>query len=208
MLVQACVIAFDIGLTTFDYKNMFTLKCTLHPFVYALKLRLEFIVLNQLLSLVRKGLTQPMGLLTDSDGSSSEKGNSNGDLMPHATLADAERLKAASTFITKSPIAAAAKVLPSASYSSSSSSSSTAGIRKESTTTIKYSSPRHSHARTDSKLTSSFEGQSDDEQDLKDVIGRPDDDDEIQIITKTVTALSDLERQYLGRCSAGSERGA
>ncbi|KAF2730247.1 hypothetical protein EJ04DRAFT_400110, partial [Polyplosphaeria fusca] len=53
--VQALVILFDGGLTAFDYKNMFTLKCTLHPFVYALKLKLEFIVLNQLLSIARKG---------------------------------------------------------------------------------------------------------------------------------------------------------
>lgn len=54
--VQALVISLDAGLTAFDYMNMFTLKCTVHPFVYAVKLRLEFIVLNQLLAIVKRGL--------------------------------------------------------------------------------------------------------------------------------------------------------
>lgn len=54
--VQVIAISFDAGLTTFDYLNMFTLKCTLHPFVYSVKLKLEFIVLNQLLGIVKKGL--------------------------------------------------------------------------------------------------------------------------------------------------------
>ncbi|KAF1842044.1 uncharacterized protein K460DRAFT_264915, partial [Cucurbitaria berberidis CBS 394.84] len=56
VLVQACVITFDGSLTAIDYHNMFTLKCTIHPFVYALKLKLEFIVLNQLLALIKNGL--------------------------------------------------------------------------------------------------------------------------------------------------------
>lgn len=54
--VQVIAISFDAGLTAFDYMNMFTLKCTLHPFVYSVKLKLEFIVLNQLLTIVKKGL--------------------------------------------------------------------------------------------------------------------------------------------------------
>ncbi|KAM7205127.1 hypothetical protein V8F20_003264 [Naviculisporaceae sp. PSN 640] len=54
--VQIVAICFDAGLTAFDYMNMFTLKCTLHPFVYSVKLKLEFIVLNQLLTIVKKGL--------------------------------------------------------------------------------------------------------------------------------------------------------
>ncbi|KAM7186392.1 hypothetical protein V8F33_011865 [Rhypophila sp. PSN 637] len=54
--VQIIAICFDAGLTAFDYMNMFTLKCTLHPFVYSVKLKLEFIVLNQLLTIVKRGL--------------------------------------------------------------------------------------------------------------------------------------------------------
>jgi hypothetical protein len=54
--VQILVIALDAALTSLSYLNLFTLKCTVHPFVYSVKVRLEFIVLNQLLSLLRVGL--------------------------------------------------------------------------------------------------------------------------------------------------------
>ncbi|KAF2399820.1 hypothetical protein EJ06DRAFT_35703 [Trichodelitschia bisporula] len=53
VLVQVLVIALDAMLTVWDYTDKFTLKCTLHPFVYSVKLKLEFIVLNQLQSLVK-----------------------------------------------------------------------------------------------------------------------------------------------------------
>lgn len=192
VLVQVCVIAFDGGLTAFDYKNMFTLKCTVHPFVYALKLKLEFIVLNQLLALVKNGLAQPgpqMGLFTDSDSSTLEKGGRNRDSLPEITLTDAERMKVANTFITKSPIAAAAKK----------SLSPTSGEeRRASAVVIKFSKGPHKEHKRDSRLPTPVEETANDEQDLRDVIGRPDDDTEV--ISKTVTAVSDLERQYLGRC--------
>jgi hypothetical protein len=151
VLVQAGVIALDGGLTAFDYKNMFTLKCTIHPFVYALKLKLEFIVLNQLLALVRHGLRKPSlgaGLFTDSDDSSVGKDIAHPKLVPNATLTEAERVKLASSFITKSPVAVV--------------------------------------------------GMSSEEFNLKDIIGRPDGDE----ISKTKSAVSDLERQYLGRSTA------
>ncbi|KAK0726365.1 hypothetical protein B0T21DRAFT_371444 [Apiosordaria backusii] len=54
--VQVLAVGLDAGLTAFDFLNMFTLKCTLHPFVYAVKLRLEFVVLNQLVGVVKGGL--------------------------------------------------------------------------------------------------------------------------------------------------------
>jgi len=65
--VQVLAISMDAGLTTFDFMNMFTLKCTLHPFVYSVKLKLEFIVLNQLLSIVKRGLTKGLQRITISD---------------------------------------------------------------------------------------------------------------------------------------------
>lgn len=148
VLVQAGVIAFDGGLTAFDYKNMFTLKCTIHPFVYALKLKLEFIVLNQLLGLVRNGLQKPglgAGLFTDSDRSSLGKDGG----VVGATLTEAERMKVANTFITRSPIVLA--------------------------------------------------GMENEEHNLKDIIGRPDGEEGEQ----TVSEVSDLERQYLGRDTGG-----
>ncbi|KAH8732556.1 hypothetical protein GQ44DRAFT_755056 [Phaeosphaeriaceae sp. PMI808] len=110
VVVQAGVIAFDAGLTAFDYKNMFTLKCTIHPFVYALKLKMEFIVLNQLLALVKNGLDKPAlgaGLFTDSDQSSLGGKLARPTSLPNAALTEGERTKAASTFITTSPVAVA-----------------------------------------------------------------------------------------------------
>jgi hypothetical protein len=71
--VQVTVVALDILLTVFDYNEMFTLKCTIHPFVYSVKLKLEFIVLNQLQQVVKRGLAPELNLKSLS--SSSESGN-------------------------------------------------------------------------------------------------------------------------------------
>ncbi|KAM7201354.1 hypothetical protein V8F33_003454 [Rhypophila sp. PSN 637] len=51
--VQVAAILMDAGLSVFDYLSLYTLKCAIHPFVYAVKLKLEFIVLNQLLAIVK-----------------------------------------------------------------------------------------------------------------------------------------------------------
>lgn len=53
IFVQVVAILLDIGLTVFDYLSLYTLKCAIHPFVYAVKLKMEFIVLNQLVALVQ-----------------------------------------------------------------------------------------------------------------------------------------------------------
>ncbi|KAH0835984.1 hypothetical protein AYO21_06840 [Fonsecaea monophora] len=53
---QAVAIVFDIVLITVDCNDMFTLKVVIHPFCYAVKLKLEFIVLNQLLALIKHGI--------------------------------------------------------------------------------------------------------------------------------------------------------
>ncbi|KAM7190049.1 hypothetical protein V8F20_009882 [Naviculisporaceae sp. PSN 640] len=51
--VQVVAILLDLGLTVFDYLSLYTLKCAIHPFVYAVKLKMEFIVLNQLVGIVK-----------------------------------------------------------------------------------------------------------------------------------------------------------
>ncbi|OAL27253.1 hypothetical protein AYO20_09851 [Fonsecaea nubica] len=53
---QVVAIVFDIVLITVDCNDMFTLKVVIHPFCYAVKLKLEFIVLNQLLALIKHGI--------------------------------------------------------------------------------------------------------------------------------------------------------
>jgi hypothetical protein len=55
IFAQVMAICFDIILVTVDCNNMFTLKIILHPFAYAIKLKMEFIVLNQLLALIKHG---------------------------------------------------------------------------------------------------------------------------------------------------------
>jgi hypothetical protein len=58
LLITAQIIAiiFDVALVIVDWNNMFTLKVSVHPFVYAVKLKMEFIVLNQLLALIKHGV--------------------------------------------------------------------------------------------------------------------------------------------------------
>jgi hypothetical protein len=53
---QAAAIFFDAALITVDWENMFTVKVVIHPFIYSVKLKIEFIVLNQLLALIKHGL--------------------------------------------------------------------------------------------------------------------------------------------------------
>ncbi|KAF2434336.1 hypothetical protein EJ08DRAFT_562686, partial [Tothia fuscella] len=43
----------DMAMIILDYEDMFTLKASLHPFIYAIKIKIEFLVLNQLSSLVQ-----------------------------------------------------------------------------------------------------------------------------------------------------------
>lgn len=55
IFAQLTAIIFDICLVIVDCNNMFTLKIIIHPFAYAIKLKMEFIVLNQLLALIKHG---------------------------------------------------------------------------------------------------------------------------------------------------------
>jgi hypothetical protein len=54
-LVFAQIFGFvaDMVMVVLDYENMFTLKASLHPFIYAVKLKIEFLVLNQLSCVVK-----------------------------------------------------------------------------------------------------------------------------------------------------------
>jgi hypothetical protein len=56
IFAQLTAILFDICLVTVDCNNIFTLKVIIHHFAYAIKLKMEFIVLNQLLALIKHGL--------------------------------------------------------------------------------------------------------------------------------------------------------
>jgi hypothetical protein len=53
LCVQVIVITLDLVLTATVYMDKLILRCTLHPFFYTVKLKLEFILLNQLQTLFK-----------------------------------------------------------------------------------------------------------------------------------------------------------
>jgi hypothetical protein len=65
LFVQIVVISLDIILTVLNNSNKMALKRMIHPFFYAIKLKLEFIVLNQLQSLVKSGVTPGLSLTSN-----------------------------------------------------------------------------------------------------------------------------------------------
>lgn len=81
--VQVATILMDVGLTTFDYLSLYTLKCALHPFVYAVKLKMEFVVLNQLVAVVKnRVLTTPLGGHVGNDQNTTGCPQSGSELFP------------------------------------------------------------------------------------------------------------------------------
>lgn len=58
LLIVAQVVVFgsDLTMVVVDCANMFILKAAMHPFIYAVKLKIEFVVLNQLRKLVKHGI--------------------------------------------------------------------------------------------------------------------------------------------------------
>jgi hypothetical protein len=81
--VQVIVILIDVVIITLDYAEYFTLKAIIHSWVYAVKLKLEFVVLNQLIDLAKNGLTpNELAIISDSEleqaSLGSDSPNSNG----------------------------------------------------------------------------------------------------------------------------------
>lgn len=56
LLIQVVIIALDIAICTLNLVGERQLKVIVHGFAYAIKLELEFVVLNQLIDLSRLGL--------------------------------------------------------------------------------------------------------------------------------------------------------
>jgi hypothetical protein len=56
ILVQVACILLDVPFIVLAYTEIFLLKATLTSFAYAIKLKLEFIVLNQLIGIVKHGI--------------------------------------------------------------------------------------------------------------------------------------------------------
>jgi hypothetical protein len=62
ILIQVIVILCDVVVIALDYAQYFTLKAVIHSFVYAFKLQLEFVILNQFKEVVATGGLAPKGL--------------------------------------------------------------------------------------------------------------------------------------------------
>lgn len=62
VLIQVVVILADVVVISLDYAEYFTLKAVLHSFVYAFKLQLEFVILNEFREVIAKGGIAPKGL--------------------------------------------------------------------------------------------------------------------------------------------------
>ncbi|OTB17893.1 hypothetical protein K445DRAFT_9746 [Daldinia sp. EC12] len=57
IIVQVAVVLADIPVIVLDYCNYFTLKAVIHSFIYAFKLQIEFVVLNEFKRLANGGIT-------------------------------------------------------------------------------------------------------------------------------------------------------
>ena len=62
ILIQIIVILCDVVVIALDYAQYFTLKAVIHSFVYAFKLQLEFVILNEFRDGIAKGGLAPRGL--------------------------------------------------------------------------------------------------------------------------------------------------
>lgn len=167
--VQITVVALDILLTVIDFNNMFTLKCTIHPFVYSVKLKLEFIVLNQLQQIVKKGLAPGLNLrsLTSSDQSGEQSGRAKRGSFPSAGDQQDAVMAQGTDFITKARMA-----LPTPSPSTG---RSIADVESQGPLVASEQKPKALDTETD----------------LKDIVGSPDDEFERAV-------CDDLEKRYLG----------
>ncbi|KAI1448203.1 hypothetical protein F5Y02DRAFT_300408 [Annulohypoxylon stygium] len=63
IIVQVLVVLADVLVTVLDYLQYYTLKAVLHSFVYAFKLQVEFVVLNEFKHIAKGGITGGNGSL-------------------------------------------------------------------------------------------------------------------------------------------------
>ena len=150
--------------------------------MYSVKLKLEFIVLNQLQSLVKRGLTPGLGLRSNLSHIASSSDDSRGsEPSPQRFTAPKSSQLPAPTFdrgfITKA--GAALNI---------------------STPKVNSVSSSESGSESD-KRTEKSDGSLEDEHDLKNVLGRPDGDE-----VKSGGVVDDIERQYLGRWNGTESR--
>lgn len=62
ILIQVVAILCDVVVIALDYAQYFMLKAVIHSFVYAFKLQLEFVILNEFREVIAKGGLAPLQL--------------------------------------------------------------------------------------------------------------------------------------------------
>ncbi|KAK3985153.1 hypothetical protein QBC44DRAFT_362517 [Cladorrhinum sp. PSN332] len=198
--VQVLAISLDAGLTAFNFMNWFTLKCTLHPFVYSTKLMLEFIVLNQLLTIAKKGLLTKgagNGILGSGTLGSSVAG---GNVMGTGSSQRSASTAAVATAGVNGASARAGGMSPYFNVPVAMDAAHIQRPKKSSDSSIDFltrapvaevSPATPSSARSFRNAESDVEV---DEQNLEDVLGRPDEDRN----QERRGSLDDEERRYLG----------
>ncbi|KAI1106934.1 hypothetical protein F4804DRAFT_272552 [Jackrogersella minutella] len=68
IIVQVIVVLADVLVVALDYLEYYTLKAVLHSFVYAFKLQVEFVVLNEFKHIAKGGITGNGGSLGEVPG--------------------------------------------------------------------------------------------------------------------------------------------
>jgi hypothetical protein len=186
--IQILVILLDATLCIFDYHNQFTLKCTIHPFVYSVKLKLEFIVLNQLLTLVKRGITRAnmTALIPDSDSTLGTSPQEQANTPAKKVTAGKHRFHLPHSFHTSATTAQARTALQPAVPQSPSTSlpDKESGKKMDD---IAIESPPPERVSSDQTLQA-------DETDLIKIVGDADEDP-----SGGEKTIDDIERQYLGR---------
>ena len=71
IFINLCCIGMDIALVALEYTNRYIAEASVKPFVYAIKLRLEFAVLNQLMYLISSSPARNGHVMSQSSGSGS-----------------------------------------------------------------------------------------------------------------------------------------
>ena len=72
ILINGLCIGMDIVLIGLEYSNNYVGEASIKPMIYAIKLKLEFAVLNQLMGLTKAGLTEGNRWRSGNDGNSHE----------------------------------------------------------------------------------------------------------------------------------------
>jgi hypothetical protein len=172
-----------------------SLQCTVHPFVYSVKLKLEFIVLNQLLTLVKRGMAP--GNLPALAGDSKNASDSDSGKPVDSPMIRAQPEQHRHSFLPQ-PFRFSSKAARSreqaATTASSGAQTPSLDSRPESAKNVEAKADDVVLGSVQTRRSDSDQTLPSDETDLIKVVGVPDEDEH-----ESVEGIDDMEKQYLGR---------